>query len=198
MPRRRNLISITSGLICLLGVLALGRLSVMAESAPAQSLIPLFLKIASYDEAFDQSQVSAVNIVVLYDMSNALSYKQSLELRDYFAGHKSLKVEGVDVRYEAVALSELPGYIKGLSATDYNMLVVTAIADHRISGIVEATQKAGIRTYSLVPKHVAMGIAISVDPTRKHKSILVNLDAARLEGSHYSAHLLKLCDIVKG
>ncbi|MFH2057013.1 MAG: YfiR/HmsC family protein [bacterium] len=168
-----------------------------AEVDPA-NYIPLFLKIVTYDEQFGAGELPRLKIGILYDKSDPESYRQYLAVERYFEETKDLSLAEKTVAHEAVAIASLDAYIGGLSTLDYNILIVTNLRREQVKKVVVKTQMTGILSFSLVPEHVALGVSVAVDPQRKGKTILVNLESSRREGARFSAHLLRLCEIVGG
>jgi hypothetical protein len=160
--------------------------------------IPVFLKILTYDANFDAKKSETVDIYVVYDQKTARSYEQLAETEKFFRKNRGLTVDGVKTKLRAVPFDQLDSSLKDVSTADYSMLIVTEIGEERARVVAGKTRAKGIRSFALDPAYIPLGLSITVRTERKNKPILVNLEASRQEGSRFSAHLLKMCEIYEG
>jgi len=163
---------------------------------PAMS-IPLFLKIITYDANFVPDEYNDVTIYILYDGSISRSYKQFLEAEEYFKERPKLVVSGLSIRKQSISLNLVDSIFNQASGPTYRVLLVTDIGKEKIKDLARKTQNSMIRSFSLCPDYISEGLAVGVRPDQETKTILVNIKSARQEGSNYSAHLLKICDVYK-
>lgn len=159
--------------------------------------IPLFLKIVTYDENFDPEEVEAVNIFIVYDRGRVHSYEQYRRAEEFFKKNPGLLVNGVAVRHLAVTYDEITSTLEAADDSQYHLLVVTDIGGDRIAPLSRKTQTHHVRSFSLDPDYVAQGLSVGIRVQKKGQLIVVNLESSRQEGSRFSAHLLKLCEIVR-
>ncbi len=134
-------------------------------------------------------------IYILYDTSRPRSYEQFLKAEKFFSDNKSLAVKGVKIKSKPILYSQIDSAFETTSSSVYNIILVTDIGEARIDGITGKTQSSKVRSFTFCPDYVPLGIAISVDPERQSKSIVVNLESSKREGSKIGAHLLKMCEI---
>lgn len=158
--------------------------------------IPLFLKIVTYDENFDSEAFEAVNICIVYDRGRVHSYEQYQKAEEFFDENPGLKVDGIVVQHQAVTYDEIASTLEAMHDSQYHLLVVTDIGDERITSLSRKTQAHHVRSFSLDPAYVSSGLSVGIKVKKKGQLIVVNLNSSRLEGSKFSAHLLKLCEIV--
>lgn len=171
-------------------------LPVRAEhAADPQVVIPLFLKILTYDDNFRQDELRAINLIVVYDRDVVQSYREFSQINEYLKDHPNLVVSGVILTHVAMSLESFDTLSPPDDPDDYNILLVTSVGRDKIKHLSERTRKYKMRSFSLQPDYVQRGLAVGVDPQRKSKTILVNREAALQEGSKFSAHLLKMCEI---
>lgn len=182
-------------LILLLAVGAMGKYDATIDPDLG---IPLFLKIVTYDENFDPEAFDAVNICIVYDRGRVHSYEQYRETEKFFKKNPDLKVNGIVVRHHAVTYDEITSALEAMDDSQYHLLLVTDIGDERIAPLSKEIQANHVRSFSLNPDYVAQGLSVGVKVQKKGQLIVVNLESSRLEGSRFSAHLLKLCEIVGG
>jgi len=182
----------------LLCLIACAGIAVSGETAvePAQS-IPLFLKIITYDANFVPEKYDNIRVYTIYDSSIPLSYKQFLDAEEFFKGRPQLVVSGVHILHQPIPLDQVDSIFKQASDSEYRALLVTNIGQEKINRLSKKTQLFGVKSFSLCPDYVPQGLSIGVRPEEESKTILVNLRSSRLEGSNFSAHLLKICEIYK-
>jgi len=157
--------------------------------------IPQFLKIITYDEHFNQKNIEEIVIMAIYNASRPKSYEQYLETEKYFGKNKGIAVKGVKIRFKPIMYVQADSALKSVSGSNYNMILVTDIGEDNISELARKTRASKVRSFSLCPEYVLLGLSISVDPARKSKAILLNLESSKQEGSKFGAHLLKICEI---
>ena len=159
--------------------------------------LPLFLKIITYDESFNAGSFERITIYVVYDRSNSLSYEDYLEVDEFFRVHPDINVDGIQVRVRGVQLKSIREINDQISDRDYNLLLVTNVNAKQVEAIAGFARGSRLHSYSLNADFVPMGITIGVQPDNQNGSIKVNLLSAKLEGSKYSARLLKMCEIIE-
>lgn len=160
--------------------------------------ITLFLKIITYDNSYQFDRTKTVNVYLPYERSNAVSYQQFRGAREFLENASNLKVAGARVRFRPFQIDSLKTVLKTVSEADYNIMVITSLGEPQVRNILSFTQALGIRTFALDPNLVSVGVAVGIRPYLKKKSILVNVAAAREEGSQFGAPLLKMCEIYDG
>ncbi|MDH3890004.1 MAG: hypothetical protein OEV49_02885 [candidate division Zixibacteria bacterium] len=187
-------------LLCcwLIKLVAVGALGKHDSGIDPNLGIPLFLKIVTYDENFDPEEVEAVNISVVYDRGRVRSYEQYRLAETFFKDNPVLRVNGVAVQYEAVPFDQIAPTLEAMSDAHYNLVLVTDIGDERIAPLSREIKTHHVRSFSFNPAYVYDGLSVGVKVAKKGQLIVVNLKSSRQEGSKFSAHLLKLCEIVGG
>jgi hypothetical protein len=160
--------------------------------------IPIFLKIITYDRNFDSENLDAITMGVVFDRSQVESYEQLRKIEKYLDDNSDLTVEGVAVTCQLIPTSAVDSVLEAVSDTQYNLFVFTSIKQGDIAALASQARANNVRTFSLDPSHIELGISVGVKVQEKGQLIMVNLDSSRREGSQFSAHLLKLCEIVEG
>lgn len=182
---------------CLLMLLfAVGAIGKQDATIDPNLGIPLFLKIVTYDENFDPEAFEAVNICIVYDRGRVHSYEQYLKAEKFFKKNPDLKVNGIAVRHHAVTYDEIGSTLEAMDDLQYHLLLVTNIGNERIAPLSRKIQAHHVRSFALDPAYVPSGLSVGIKVKKKGQLIVVNLNSSRLEGSKFSAHLLKLCEIV--
>ena len=174
-----------------------GMCSAESGAVEPQVGIPLFLKIITYDENFGQALAQPVRLFVVYEKSVAQSYEQHLRVEEFFKTSDRLLVGGKDVRYQPVVLEALDSMLQYLSPTEYNVLLVTSIGKSRVRLLAGKIRGRGLRSFAFDSDYVPLGLAVGVRVEPRQPVIMINLDSSRKEGSRFSAHLLKMCEVYK-
>lgn len=159
--------------------------------------IPLFLKIIAYDNNFNADAIESINIYFVYDKELINSYQQLTLAKEYFRSNKKIKVADIDVVFKPVPYGKLNSSMNNLSDSSYNILIVTELEENQLNLIKKKSADSNIRSFSFNPEHVELGYSVSIKLRDKKTKIVINLGSSKREGSEFSAHLLKICDIYK-
>jgi len=155
----------------------------------------LFLKVITYDQSFEFDSTKTVTIYLPYERSNAASYEQFRAAQKFFDNNKKLTVEGARVCFVPFPVDENDSSLNRREAADYGILLVTDLSDVSVRRLLDSGASAGLRSFSLDPALLPLGIAVSVRAGEKKNSIVVNLAKAQREGAHFATPLLKMCEI---
>jgi len=179
-------------------LLAVGWMSYVqaGDGAPApDQVLMLFLKVITYDQSFKFDDTKTVTVYLPYERSDASSYEQFRAAQKFFDKNKELTVEGARVRFVAFAVNEVDSVLSRPEASDYGILLVTNLSDETVRRLLNSGGGTGLRSFSLDPALIPLGIAVSARAGEKKNAIVVNLAEAQREGSHFGAPLLKMCEI---
>jgi hypothetical protein len=151
--------------------------------------LAVFTNIWRLDRKFDATGV--VTLVVVYQAE----YRESLLVKDdILATVDRLKLPIHCVALEAGTTDLL---IKGLKDVQAPAVVyVTPLRSVNVADIAQVARSRGLRSVTGVPEYVDAGIAVGVGARKDHPLIIINLRAARAEGSDFSSQLLNLARIV--
>lgn len=177
-------------------VVCLGPTAKAADIQPKVA-IPLFLKIVTYDDAFVAAKdIDTVRIYVLYDYSNAKSYGQYLDTRNFFLSQVGLTLSKIPIRVYGVESKVADSALNSVPEAGYSLMLCTDIDDRLVHQSTQTVRTKHLRTFSFDLEKLDSGIAVSVSVEPKKTSIVVNLKAAKAEGSRFNSRLLSLCQIV--
>jgi len=158
--------------------------------------LPLFLKIITYDDDFHRDGIKAVRIYVVYDHRIAESYSQYRGIEAFQRENEKLRVKRLPVEFIPVPVDGLDRPLEMVSSDHYNLMLVTSVGDLQARALSDIAQSYGMHSFALDPEYVALGLTVGVRPNRDRPSIIINLESSRKEGSKFSAHLLKMCEIL--
>jgi hypothetical protein len=126
-------------------------------------------------------------------------YRGSVVARDQAA--EALKqmgdstISGHPVRWLAVELNGVDSLRLALLHNRVDVVYVTPLRGVELDPIKTVTRAAGITTFTGVPRYVERGLALGVGIARERPQIIVNLGAARAEGSDFTSQLLRVCKV---
>jgi hypothetical protein len=162
---------------------------------PVAIQVPVFLKVITFDRQLKARAGAEIVIGIAYQRGNRESVIAKDEAMQAFAAAVD-GVAGLPVHVEPIDLDDelLGNAVKRLPLT---FLYVTPLRATDIGAIAAVTRAARVTTLTGVPRYVSRGLAIGVGLRDGRPRILLNLEAARLEGADLAAELLKLATIVK-
>jgi hypothetical protein len=158
-------------------------------------MIMLFLKVITYDQSFEFDSTKTVTVYLPYERSNPASYEQFRAAQKFFDRNKELRVEGAHVRFVPFLVDEAASSLTSQGASNYGVLLMTNLTKETVRGLLNQASGIGLRSFSLDPALVPLGVAVSARAGDKKNSIVVNLAKAQREGAHFATPLLKMCEI---
>jgi hypothetical protein len=177
------------------GFKALGlTLLLLAGSASAQQRVPvpadvqfaLFSKIWTLDRSFTNGRAVTVGIVY-----------QRLYRESFVTKEEVLRVAGRvgGVRVALIEIDETRNDRDRFDGVDVAYLTPLRAVD--LQHVLTETRARGIRSITGVPEYVGMGVAVGIGAEADRPAILIDLEAARREGSDFSSQLLKLARVIR-
>jgi len=166
--------------------------------APAEIQIPLLYKILTFDRKLGERAPGDDLVIAIVFQSG---YRGSVVARDQVVD--ALKhmgdstISGHTVHWVAVELSDLESLKLSLVHNRVDVMYVTPLRGVELNHIVAAARAAGITTFTGVPRYVERGLALGVGIARERPQIIVNLGAARAEGSDFTSQLLRVCKVLE-
>ncbi len=157
-------------------------------AVPVDVQLVLFTNIWKYDRNFDSNGV--VTLVIIYQAG----YRDSLLVKDDVVAtvaRLKLRIHCVPVEAGSPELLRI-----GLTQARGVVVYVTPLRAADLEVIVQISRERGLHTITGVPEYVEKGIAVGIGERKDHPLIIINLRAARAEGSAFNAYLLNLARIV--
>jgi YfiR/HmsC-like len=173
-----------------------GSLLAQEMDAPAEIQIPLLYKILTFDRKLGERAPGEDLVIAIVFQTG---YRGSVVARDQVVD--ALKhmgdstISGHKVHWLAVELSDVESLKLSLVHNRVDVMYVTPLRGVELNHIVAASRAAGITTFTGVPRYVERGLALGVGIARERPQIIVNLLAARAEGSDFTSQLLRVCKV---
>ncbi|MGA8806623.1 MAG: YfiR/HmsC family protein [Thermoanaerobaculia bacterium] len=172
----------------LLAFLALPAAAV-EPAVPPQVQAAIIAKLWQFDRNFVPRD--PLTLGVLYQSKFRISFVAANDLcHEFEAAKLSVRCVLVDLSDGAVAPGQqIP---QGIDAA-----YIAPLRAVNVEALFVALRVRRIRTVTAVPEYVAAGAAVGLALRGDHAAMIVNLPAARAEGSDFSSQLLKLARIVE-
>jgi hypothetical protein len=175
--------------------LALILLAAIARPARAEtSSIPATVQLLLFGKIwmFDRSVADNDHIVVAILYQSTL--RSSAEAKDQLIA--AVRTGGSKIQCIPVALDDVENGVRELQRVKADVFYVTEMRGINITDVVRISRARHIKTITVVEGYVEAGVAIGLRVRNDKPSIVVNLVAAKAEGSDLTAQLLRLSTII--
>jgi hypothetical protein len=164
---------------------------------PQEAQFPFLLKILTYDRALRENARDTLNLGLLYNPEDDSSVEDKDRVLEAFEEYRDKKVSGFSLEilpFDYSTFQDLPELLPGKRI---HVLIITTgngDLDHEIIGL---TRERKILSFSTSPELVERGVSVGIDLVEDRMKIVINYEATKMEGSNFSARLLKICRIVR-
>jgi hypothetical protein len=155
---------------------------------PARVQMLLFSKIWMFDRSVIEND--EIVMAVLYQST----FRASADAKDQLI--EAVRAEGLKIRCVPVALDDVENISRALEGVKAAVFYVTEMRGINILDVVRVSRARQIKTITVVAGYVEAGVAIGLRVRNDKPAIVVNLKAARAEGSDLTAQLLKVATII--
>ena len=162
---------------------------------PVELQLNIFSKVLTFDRTVEEKPGSELVVGILYQPRVRGSYVakdqmvQSISATEPTVHGKSLRA----VPLVAASASELAAAIQ---SQGIDVLYVTPLRAVSVAEFAVVTRQQSVLTLTGIPQFVEAGVSVGVGLNGDRPKILINAEAARLEGARLQARLLKLAEIV--
>ena len=155
---------------------------------PARVQMLLFSKIWMFDRSVAEND--QIVMAVLYQSK----FRASAEAKDLLI--EAVRAEGLKIRCIPVALDDTQNVAGRLQAVKADIFYVTEMRGIDILEVVDVSRARKIKTITVVDRYLDAGVAIGLRVRSDKPVIVVNLRAAKAEGSDLTGQLLKAATII--
>lgn len=164
---------------------------------PQEAQFPFLLKILTYDRALKENAQDTLNLGLLYNPEDDSSVEDKDRVLEAFKQYRDKKVSGLSLEilpFDYSTFHNLPELLPGKRI--HVLIIATGNGDlqHEIIGL---TRERKILSFSTSPELVERGVSVGIDLVEDRMKIVINYEATKMEGSNFSARLLKICRIVR-
>ena len=182
------------GIVMLL--LAAFRPAYQEMEAPISVQNSVFLKALSFDKQFNIRIQEKIVIGVVYQEL----YRPSLNAqKEYLSLQESLvgkRVKGRFVELVPIVLDNEGQWKEQLLKNDVNVIYITPLRSFDLSSLTDFSREQKLITFTGVRNQCAQGVSTAIGMRGNKPQIIINLEAAKMEGTEYSSQLLKLAKVI--
>jgi hypothetical protein len=161
-----------------------------AETAPIPVGVQLLLfsKIWKFDRSVPEN--AEIVMAILYQSR----FRVSSEAKDQLIA--AVRADGLRIRCIPVALDDVDNVSSDLEHVKADVFYVTEMRGISIPEVVSVSRTRHIKTVTVVTGYVEAGVAIGLRVRDDKPVIVVNLSAAKAEGSDLTAQLLRSSTVI--
>ena len=185
------------GMAVLFSFLLAGLVQAQEVAVPVNIQVPLLLKILTFDRSLDMTDGHELVIGVAYQGR----FRSSLDTKDEFlkavAGISSLKSGYCPLRCVPIDMDREDALACRIVLEHIRVMYVASLRSISLDDIVSATRASHVVSITGVPEYTDDGVAVGIGTKGEKPLILINRNAAKLEGSDFSSQLLNLAKIIE-
>lgn len=189
MSKRRSSCRILLPLLVLLSATITPAAYGDTSPIPARVQMLLFSNIWMFDRSVAE-KTDQITMAVLYQSK----FRASAEAKDQLI--EAVRAEGLKIRIVPVALDDVEHISNELQDVKADVFYVTEMRGINILDVVGVSRARRIKTITVVAGYVEAGVAIGLRVRNDKPIIVVNLAAAKAEGSDLTAQLLRVATII--
>jgi hypothetical protein len=160
------------------------------SAIPAGVQLQLFSKIWMFDRSVPEN--GQIVMAILYQST----FRASEEARNQLV--EAVRADGLRIRCLPVALDDVANVVKTLETVKADVFYVTEMRGVNILDVVRVSRARQIKTITVAAGYVESGIAIGLRVRNDKPVIVVNLSAAKAEGSDLTGQLLRVATVIEG
>lgn len=157
---------------------------------PVQTQVALFLKVITFDRNLVIPPATEIVVGVVFQSG----YRTSVNAKNI--AMTALQLSGGQRKIRAIAIDlDREPLAAALTRHMPSVVYVAPLRAVEISDLATTTRNAGVTTVTGVPQYISLGLAVSVRLQGERPKLVINAEAAKLEGADFRAELLKLAQI---
>lgn len=156
----------------------------------------LFVKVLHFDRALTARVGEKLTLGIAYQSL----YKRSENTKDALVGAMEASrpnaIRGIPIVAVLIDLTEDGSLRDAVEEQAIDVLYVAPVRAYDLAFLTRVCREHGILTWTGVPEYCQNGVPVGFDARGGRPEILINLTAARAEGTEFSARLLPLARII--
>jgi hypothetical protein len=168
-----------------------------AQEVPPERQVLILTRALAYDDEIKNRAGDDVTLAVMAKAGNATSEAMAAAIVKAFRGIGGLKVQGLSMKITQISFSNGPALLAAATSQNVDVVYVCTGMEADLPAIIEVTRKRRMVSIGSREEHVQRGLALGVFPVDGKPTIVVNLPAAKAEGSAFSSDLLRLAKVIK-
>ena len=165
-------------------------------SLGAEAQLPLLLKVLTYDRNFEQKAGAELALGIVHDPSDRDSAKATEEVGSTLYKFAGKTVKKLALKYYTIEFTGAADLEKFVKEKRISVLYITPGSAKALAAVLKVSQDLKLTTLTGVPDYVRRGVAVGIGVEQDKPQILINLGAARAEGSDFDASLLRIAVVV--
>jgi hypothetical protein len=162
----------------------------------AEAQIPLLLKVLTYDRNFEQKAGAELAIGIVHDPSDRDSAKATEEVGSILYKFAGKTVKKLPMKYFTIEFTGPADLERFVKEKRISVLYITPGSAKALAAVLKVSEDLKLTTLTGVPDYVRRGVAVGIGVVQDKPQILINLAAARAEGSDFDASLLRLAQVL--
>ncbi|HEV8122686.1 MAG TPA: YfiR family protein [Gemmatimonadales bacterium] len=185
--------------LALLALILNGRAAqAQGMEAPADVQVPLLFKILTFDRKLaDRVPGDDIVIAILFQAEYHPSMRARDQVVEALTDMLGSTISGHPVRWVLLELRDAASLRSALKRSQVAVIYVTPFRGLDLRFITEVARAEGITTFTGVPTYVEEGLALGIGIDDERPQIIVNISAARAEGSDFTSQLLRVSRVVE-
>lgn len=186
------------GLLALCGLL-LFLVPARAEQMPlaADAQIPLLLKVLTYDRNFERKAGKELVLGIVHDPADRDSAKATDEVGTTLFKFGGKTVKKLPIKYFTIEFTGAADLERFVKEKKISVLYIAPGNGKTLAAVLKVAQELDLTTLTGVPDYVRRGVAVGIGVAQDKPQILINLAAARAEGSDFDASLLRIATVLE-
>jgi len=167
-------------------------------SASSSARALLILRILAYDHNLQKRAGQRVTVMVLYRSTDVTSVRVRDEVLASLTQVQRIKVAGLPIAVLAAPYGDGRALENRLAQSRPTAIFVCPGLEGDVGAISTVTRKAGVLSFATTERDVRGGLSVGILRDEQKHRILINVPAARAEGSRFDAGLLQLATLIGG
>jgi len=163
---------------------------------PVDVQYPLLLKILTFDKNLKARVGNEIVCGIVYQKKFRTSLNVKDELLRVIDSLALRQIDGIPVRYIAIDVGDDFILENAILENNVNVLYIAPVRALDIGKITAISRSKRLLTLTGVPEYVESGLSVAIAARGEKPQIMINLNAAKAEGSDFSSQLLKLAKII--
>jgi len=182
----------------ILTLLSLSAAQAQEMEVPLELQFKLILKALSFDRSLTERCGDSLDFCILYQAKFLQSENIKRELLRMTQNDEKMKsLDNVPIVWKTLDYNRPADLSSIIHNTTVDVLYITPLRTVDISSIADFCHNYKINSVTGVPEYLEKGLTLAVGAFGDIPLIIINLPAAKAEGSDYSSQLLKLAKVIE-
>jgi len=168
-----------------------------ADDVPPSRLVVIVMRAIAYDGNLKSRAGETINVAVMHKKGNTSSEQMASVMARAFGKLQSTLVSGLPIVVTQLPYSGPEGLRKTIAGAGIDLLYVCDGLDGDVDTIKDITRRSRVLSVGAKREYVEKGLSFGVFEIDGKSTILLNLQASRLEGVSFASDLLRLVTVIR-